>query len=209
MEIRDKHRHVRTIRGELLQMIKKKQITKKNVNSETLSILAAILFGIMVVVVVLLLATVSFKTSEYTYAAFIKKQLYASCIPMIVLGILFSLFGLIFFKIIDSKVIENWMIVVWFSLCIAFAFYTIATISIHYIDIKNEDYMVYTGEFEKDRTKDFVFLDDEDSTRLKNRNETFLETGYYSGTIVYSKRSKYVLSYSLNSGENASVADNP
>ena len=67
MEIRDKHRHVRTIRGELLQMIKKKQITKKFVNSGTLPLLAAILFGIMAIVVVLLLATVSFKTSEFTY----------------------------------------------------------------------------------------------------------------------------------------------
>ena len=180
---------------------------QKIVNSGTFPLLVVILFSLMAVVVVLLLTAVSFKTSEYTYTAFIKKQLCVSCIPMIVLGLLFSLFGLIFFKIMDSEVVDNWMIIVWFSFCIAFAVYLIATISIHYMDMKNEDYMIYTGEFEKDHTREFVFLNDEKSTRLKNRNETFLETGHYSGTIVYSKRSKYVLSYSLNNGENASVAD--
>ncbi len=100
------------------------------------------------------------------------------------------------------------MIIVWFSYCIVVAVYLIATISIHYMDMKNEDYMTYTGEFEKDHSSYFVFLNDGKSTRLINR-ETFLEIGHYSGTIVYSKRSKYVLSYSLNDGETASVAGNP
>ncbi len=179
----------------------------KIINSGTFPLLVAVIFGLMVVVVGVLLMVVSSKISEHTYTAFIKKQLCVSCIPMIVLGLLFSLFGLIFFKIMDSQVIDNWMIIVWVSFCIAFAVYIIATISIHYMDMKNEDFMIYTGEFEKDHTRDFVFLNDDKSTRLKNRNETFLETGNYSGTIVYSKRSKYVLSYSLNNGENASVAD--
>lgn len=179
----------------------------KIVNSGTFPLLVTILFSLITVILVLLLTAVSFKTSEYSYTAFIKKQLYVSCVPMIVLGLLFSLFGLIFFKIMDSDIISNWMIIVWFSICMAFAVYIIATISIHYIDMKNEDYIMYIGEFEKDHTRDFIFLNDDSSTRLKNRNETFLDTGYYSGTIVYSKRSKYVLSYSLHNGENASVAD--
>ena len=51
----------------MIQMIKNKPITQKFVNSGTLPLLAAILFGIMAIVVVLLLATVSFKTSEFTY----------------------------------------------------------------------------------------------------------------------------------------------
>lgn len=181
---------------------------QKLVNSGTFPLLVVILFSLMAIVVALLLAAISFKTSEGTYTAFIKNQLCVFCLPIIVIGLLFSLFGLIFFKIMDSEVIDNWMIVVWFSFCIAFAAYIIATISIHYMDMKNEDYMVYTGGFEKDYTRDFVFLNDEKSTRLTNRNATFLQTGHYSGTIVYSKRSKYVLSYSLNNGENASVADN-
>ena len=51
----------------MIQMIKNKPITQKFVNSGMLPLLAAILFGIMAIVVVLLLATVSFKTSEFTY----------------------------------------------------------------------------------------------------------------------------------------------
>lgn len=180
----------------------------KIVNSGTFSLLIAVMFSLMVVVVGVLFMALFSKTSAHTYTAFIKNQLCVSCIPMIVLWLLFSLFGLLFFKTMDSEIIDNWMIIVWFSFCIVLAFYIIATISIHYLDMKNEDYMIYTGEFEKDHTRDFVFLNDKNCTRLKNRNETFLETGHYSGTIVYSKRSKYVLSYSLNNGENASVADN-
>ena len=179
----------------------------KIVNSRTFPLLVAVVFSLMVVVVGVLLMALFSKSSAHPYTAFIKNQLCVSCIPMIVLGLLFSLFGLLFFKKMDSEIIDNWMIIVWFSFCIVFAFYLIATISIHYMDMKNEDYMMYTGEFEKDHTRDFVFLNDENCTRLINPNETFLETGHYSGTIVYSKRSKYVLSYSLNNGENASVAD--
>lgn len=182
---------------------------QKIVDSGIFSLLVAILFGFMAIVVVLLFMVVFLKMSEYTYTAFIKRQLYVSCIPMIVLGLIISIFGLCFFKKIDSDVIDNWMIIVWFSLSIAFVVYIFVTISIHYVDIKNEDYVIYTGEFEKDQTREFIFLNDEDSTRLKNRNETFLDTGHYSGIIVYSKRSKYVLSYSLNNGEKASVVDNP
>ncbi len=133
---------------------------RKIVNSRIFPLLAVILFGLMAVVVVLLLAAVSFKTSEYTYTAFIKYQLCLSCIPMIVLRLLFSLLGLIFFKKADSDIIENWMIIVWFSYCIVVAVYLIATISIHYMDMKNEDYMTYTGEFEKDHTYEFVFFAD-------------------------------------------------
>ena len=181
---------------------------QKLVNSGTFFSLVVIFFSLLAIVVALLLMAVSFRTSEYMYATFIKKQLCVFCIPMIVLGSLFSLVGLIFFKTMDSEVVDNWMIILWLSFCIVFAVYIVGTISIHYMDIKNEDYMIYTGEFEKDHTRDFVFLNDDKSTRLKNRNETFLETGLYSGTIVYSKRSKYVLNYSLNNGENASVADN-
>lgn len=181
---------------------------QKLVNSGTFSSVVVILFVLIAIVVALLLMSVSFKPSEYTYTAFIKKQLYVSCIPMIVLVLLFSLFGLIFFKIMDSKLIDSWMIILWLSVCIAFVVYIIATISIHYMDMKFEDCMIYTGEFEKDHTRDFIFLNDKKSTRLKNRNETFLKTGHYSGTIVYTKRTKYVLSYSLNNGENASVSDN-
>lgn len=181
---------------------------QKLVNSGTFPLLVAVMFSLMVVVVGVLLMAIFFKNYVHTYADFIKNQLCVSCIPIIVVWLLFSLFGLLFFKTTDRAIVENWMIIVWFSFCIVFAFYIIATISIHYMDMKNEDYMMYTGEFEKDHTRDFVFLNDENCTRLTNRNETFLETGHYSGTIVYSKRSKYVLSYSLNNGENASVADN-
>lgn len=179
----------------------------KIVNSGTFPLLVAVIFSLMVVAVGVLLMAVYSKISEHTYTAFIKNQLCVSCIPMIVLGLLFLLFGLLFFKIMDSQVIDNWMIIVWFSFCIVFAVYIIATISIHYMDMKNEDYMIYVGEFEKDHGREFVFLNDDKSTRLINRSETFLEKGYYSGTIVYAKRSKYVLSYSLNNGKTDSVAD--
>lgn len=179
----------------------------KIVNSGIFPLLVTVTFSLMAIVVVFLLTVVYSKTSEHTYTIFIKNQLCIYCIPMIVLGILAALFGVIFLKVMNSEVIDNWMIIVWFSFCIVFAIYVIITISVHYMDIKNDDYITYTGEFKKDHTREFVFLNDENSTRLKNRNETFLETGNYSGKIVYSKRSKYVLSYSLNNGKKASVTD--
>ena len=55
---------------------------------------------------------------------------------MIVFGLIIAIFGFIFFKIIDKDVIENWMIIAWFSFSVVFAVYIIATISIHYVDIK-------------------------------------------------------------------------
>lgn len=173
----------------------------KIVDLKAFYFLIAIIFSFLVAAVVFMITTLSTETAEYTYAAFIKKQMCTSCIPLMIFGLLFSLFGLFFFKKMGSEVIENWMIIVWFSYCIIFVIYIIATVSIHYMDIKNEDYITYTGEFEKDHTRDFVFLDDENSTRLNNRNETFLESGHYSGTIIYSQRTKYVLSYSLNNGK--------
>lgn len=170
-------------------------------NPRILFILTAVMFGLMVVLAVSLLMTVLFTSPKYTYTAFIKQQLCVSCIPLIVLGLLFSLFGLIFFKKTDSDVVSNWMVVVWFVFVLVLAVYIASTMSGHYMDMKKADHITYTGSFEKDHTRDFIFLDDENTTRLNNRNETFLEPGYYSGTIVYSKRCKYVLSYSLDSGE--------
>ena len=180
----------------------------KIINSGAYPFLVALTLVLMVLAVLLLLITCINNNSDYEYFTFIQHRLLIFCVPMFFLELLFFLLGFVFFKKADNDIIDNWMIVAWIAFLIIFSIYMIRTISTHYLDIENEDYVTYTGKFEKDNTRDFIFLNDEDETRLKNTSKTFLGTGDYLGTILYSKRSKYVLCYILNNGNNASVSDN-
>ena len=144
--------------------------------------------------------------TDYIYADFLKMRMWLSCGAIIVIGMLFVLFGAVLFRKKHGDIVEGWMIIAWFIFAMMAVTYAGVTTLIHYADIKNEDFLVYTGKFEKDQTREFIFLNDENSTRLTNTNATFLNTGSYSGKVVYSRRTKYVLRYSLDTGEDASVA---
>lgn len=170
-----------------------------------------VIFLILVLILLcLFLANIVFmiivfqKNTDYEYAAFIKNRLFVSCVPMMGMGVSILFFGVIFFKKMGRELIENWMVIVWFVISVLLSVYIVGVISIHYMDIKYEDHIEYNGEFKKDHTRDFIFLNDEKSTRLTNTSDTFLETGQYFGTIIYSGRCKYVLYCSINNEESGS-----
>ncbi len=179
------------------------------IDSGWFAMLAIILFGLFVINVVFLLMTAFQNDSDYKYITFIKSQLLFSCVPMIVLGLIFLIFGLLFFKKMDRESIDNWMVIAWFTFSIVFSMYISWTISMFYLDIKNEDPVTYQGQFEKDYTRDFVFLSDEKTTRLRNTSQTFLQKGQYVGTVIYSKRSKCVLDCSFGRQEDGSPVSFP
>ena len=129
------------------------------------------------------------------------------CGSMIVIGILSVLFGAFFFQKKRSDMLTIGVIILWFVASLMPVPYVGGSMLIHNADINNEDFLVYTGEFEKDHGRELIFLNDEKTTRLSNTNSTFLDTGSYFGRIIYSQRSKYVLSYSLDNGDRASVVD--
>ena len=144
--------------------------------------------------------------SNYEYSEFIKARMLLSCGTALGLELLFLIFGIIFFKKTGFDVIQRWMLIVWFVYIIVILGYGLLELGKHYQDITNGDYITYVGEFEKDHTREFVFLDKR-AVRLINTNSTFLNQGKYSGEIIYSKRTKYVLKVSLNTGFNVSVMD--
>ena len=146
------------------------------------------------------------RNSPHEYSSFLTYTFLWSCGGSFLLVVAFLLVGFIFFKKFDYECIENWMIIVWTIFIVAGLIWLQYQIQIFKKDIQNGDYVVYSGNFEKSVTKGFVFLEDDLSTRLHNTNDTFLEPGYYSGEIVYSRRTKYILSYALNSGESSSVS---
>ena len=143
-----------------------------------------------------------FQKSSYQYSNFLSNIFVWSCTSIFVLLLIFMLAGFVFFLKFDHDCIENWMIFVWIAFIIASFIWLQYQFYIFNEDIQNEDFVVYEGEFEKDTTRGFIFLDDNSSTRIYNTDETFLEAGRYSGKLVYSKRTKYVLSYVLDSCKN-------
>ena len=146
------------------------------------------------------------KNSTYEYAGFLRERMSIYCGIAMGLEFIFILIGMIGFTKFDPDCFSKWMLIVWFCYLILVIGYGIFNLAIHYADIKYEDYMIYTGNFEKDHTREFIFLDDKSRTRLTNSNETFLETGNYYGEVVYSKRTKCVLHYSLDTQIQADVA---
>ncbi len=141
--------------------------------------------------------------SDYIYADFLKNRMSFECGVGIVGGMLLVLFGAFLFqKKRDVLPIEA--IIIWFVGSLIVVSFTCGYMLIHNADIKNEDFLVYTGEFETDYR--YIILNDEKATHLTNTTP-FWDTGSCSGRIIYSKRTKYVLSYSLENGERASVVD--
>ena len=135
--------------------------------------------------------------SSYVYAPFLKyrmKMWFAFCLFMFCLiwgGIIACV------KLLGFEFFVTWgMICLALFLCAVFVIGFVA-FRLHYLDFTMEDCVVYQGDFKKDHVRDFVFLGD--GTRLWNlRNQTYLEIGDYSGTVVYSKRTKYVLAIELD-----------
>lgn len=156
----------------------------------------AIQFGILIV---------QFQKSSQIYSNFLTNRFIWSCGGMFALLTVFMLVGVIFFAKFDHDCIENWMIIVWTIFIIIGLIWLQYQFQAFSKDIQIGDYIVYNGDFEKDSTRGFIFLADGSSTRIYNTNDTFLEPGHYSGEVVYSKRTKYVLSYILDSGENSNV----
>lgn len=170
------------------------------------SLISLCLLGLLVGVGVLLVILQNNLPSTL-YSSFLKFYLFRETVPILILGVVGVLVGWYFFKKMDGEIIETWMGIVWLLWYIFVIFYLIFTISIYCLDIQKQDYIHYTGSFKKDSGREFIFLEDKNSTRLRNSSETFLESGNYYGTVVYAKRSKHVLSCSLNNGENDSVVD--
>lgn len=178
-------------------------IMRRIVNVKSISIMFAILWTIFLIQFV----TIIFRSqkSTYEYANFLTNKFLWSCGMMFVIFTIFMVIGIVLFVKFGSDIIETWMIVVWTIFIIAGFAWIQYQFQAFDKDIQNEDCIVYNGDFEKDSSRGFVFLEDATRTRVYNTNETFLKSGHYSGRIVYSKRTKYVLTYILDSGENLSV----
>lgn len=91
-----------------------------------------------------------------------------------------------------------------FSISIVIAVVIIAILGIGlsriYLDIRNEDYITYCGEYiergggQKDLKTIVVYDDHGNEIRLLRTGPS--EEGVYEGTVVYGKRSKIVVEYS-------------
>ena len=173
-------------------------------NIKNISIIFVLLWMIFVIQFAIL--TGELRNSSHEYSKFLVERFLGACGGMFALLTVFMLAGIIFFTKFDHECIENWMIIVWTIFIIVGSFWVQYQSQAFYQDIQNNDYIVYNGTFEKESTRGFVFLGDASSTRIYNTNETYLEPGCYSGEIVYSKRTKYVLSYELDTGEKSSVS---
>ena len=175
---------------------------KRMFNVRNMFVLFAIVLISLVVEVILL--TIRFKKSSYEYSHFLTDCFLRVCIGMIAVFIIFMLAGIIIFKMFGNY-IESWMMIVWAIFIIFGLVWLQCQIQMFSNDIQYEDYVVYTGDFEKSSTRGYIFLRDNSSSRIYNTNETFLKTGHYSGELIYAKRTKYVLSYSLDSGQSSKV----
>lgn len=91
-----------------------------------------------------------------------------------------------------------------FSISIVIAVVIVAILGIGlsriYLDIRNEDYITYCGEYiergggQKDLKTIVVYDDHGNEIRLLRTGPS--EEGAYEGTVVYGKRSKIVVEYS-------------
>lgn len=135
--------------------------------------------------------------SSYVYAPFLKAMMKKNFAYFVFLFCL--LWGGIVacVKLVGFEIFRSWMILCFAVFFCAVFVYGFVTLRYHYLDFSREDPVVFEGDFEKDRSlRDFVFLDD--GTRLWNiREKTALAPGEYSGTVVYSKRTKYILDIDL------------
>ena len=179
---------------------------RRIVNVKSISIMFAILWTFFLIQFITII--VRSQKSVYEYANFLTNKFLGSCGMMFLLFTIFMVIGIVLivlFVKFGSDIIEIWMIVVWTIFIIAGFAWIQYQFQAFDKDIQNEDCIVYIGDFEKDSSRGFVFLEDATRTRVYNTNETFLKPGHYSGRIIYSKRTKYVLAYILDSGENFCV----
>lgn len=124
---------------------------------------------------------------------------------LIISDFIFLLYGLIVIVVVVlgvkkrffSKRAILWAVVV---LVIGFS-YPIYEGCSFYLDIKNEDYITYYGEFEFQ----YVLSNTGNNVKLVDQNQMIvsdwhhdLESQNYYGTVVYTKRTKYVLCIELD-----------
>ncbi len=192
-------------------IMKRKKAKKHNKYKETspmlFHIMSALVLCFYIASFAAALIFMYWENSDYIYADYIKSKALRQGIPMLIFGVICYTVVRIFCRKNELNSYTKGSIL---AFCVAFmlpVFFTFGIITISYMDIKNEDHIMYTGQFEQDYSYDFVFLNDEKSTRLYNvSNETFLTKGKYCGTVIYSRRSKHLLAYTLDTGETASVA---
>ena len=185
---------------------RKKHFQKPKIINSKYFYLLVVIACIFIVADIVVLYHFSNKSSEYIYADFIRIQMTLEVVPIIITEVSFLIAVLVFFKKMDADCILDSIVIIAFGFLIITGVASIEITSMYYKDIAQEDYVTYVGEFEKDHTRDQLYLNDKKSRCLKNADKTFLQKGEYSGTVLYSKRSKLVLAYTLDTGETASVA---
>ena len=169
-----------------------------------------IVFGVFAVVSLTILTTflvfmiICFSKandSTYIYAAVLKRMMVLNCCICLFCFCLVWGGCIACLKIGGFEFFEFWVVLLLaLAVCGCFA-YGFGTMRNHYLDLSKEDCVIYQGSFEKDAelkaVYDFIYLDD--GTRLENiREKTALKKGKYTGTIVYSKRTKYILDVDLD-----------
>ena len=164
-----------------------------------LGIFAAISLVVLILFSVLLISYCSkADDSAYVYAAFFKDRMIRHGIYcMIIFCVVWvGIFVCIKFSS-GFEFFKTWMILLFALLVCGLFIYGFVHLRNQYLDLSREDHVVFQGEFEKTRDRDFVFLDD--GTRLWNvREKTSLQEGEYTGTVVYSKRTKYILDIEID-----------
>ena len=169
----------------------------KNAAIKSFKYLAGSVFVLLIVEIAFLIITEFVDNAENVYSDYLKRMLLRVCIPLVFFELIVFLTSLfLFHRFKDSRIIEGWMMIVLFLWLIVFSLFIIGETANHYFDIKQNDPIVYLGDFEKGQTRVFVFLYDEKHTRINNTHD-LIEKGVYSGMVLYSKRTKYLLKYQL------------
>ena len=135
--------------------------------------------------------------------------------PLSIIDFLFLLGGLILIVIVILGVKEKLFskrAFIWAGVIIAICYcYPIYEGVSLYLDIKNEDYITYHGKFEYRNVFGYS-----NEVKLIDKNNMFLSDWHYDlseneecyyGTIVYTKRTKFVLSIQLNGSYNGQASE--
>ena len=177
----------------------KKQLLAKTIRRR--KILLAVAAAVFLVALVLFVLCYIFlcsraDASSYVYAPFLKSMMKKNFAYFVFMFCLIWGGIVVCVRLVGFEFFRSWMILCFAVFLCAVFVYGFVTLRYHYLDFSREDPVVFEGDFEKDRGRYFVFLDD--GTRLWNVWEkTALKKGEYSGTVVYSKRTKYILDIDL------------
>jgi len=124
---------------------------------------------------------------------------------LVILDFKFVVFGIILIVIVASGVRKKYfskIAFLWAGIVIAVCFsYPVYEVSAFYLDVKNEDYITYEGEFEFQ----YVLSNTGDNVKLVDENDRIVSNWYYDmeskmyqGKVVYTKRTKFVVYIEAN-----------